>query len=70
MIARYRCENETRGSQYWREEERKFRVCERPDENLIRVLNKCEETKGEIRIKEFLSKKGKSWEKMRKTERE
>lgn len=71
MIARYRCGNETRGSQYWREEEeRKCRVCERTEENLIRVLNKCEETKGELRIEEFLSENEKGWEKMRKTERE
>ena len=65
-IARYRCGNETKGSQYWRgEEERKCRICGKAEENLMHVLKECEETKSEISVEELLRENGGGWERMK-----
>lgn len=59
IIARYRCGNETRGSQYWREEDdRRCRICKRAEESMSHILRECEETKSEITI-EFIGEEGK-----------
>lgn len=54
LITRYRCGNELRGSQYWREiEERICRVCGRGEENLTYVLKECEATRITYKVKIF-----------------
>ncbi|KYN07529.1 hypothetical protein ALC62_01731 [Cyphomyrmex costatus] len=55
LIARFRCENETKGGQYWKQEEK--RKC------------RCEETKSEMRAKEFIGEEGKGLEIMKKIEK-
>jgi len=70
LIARYRCGNEIRGSQHWREkEDRKCRICGEAEENLVRVLKECEITKNEIPIEEFIGEEGKGLELMKRIER-
>ncbi|EGI63746.1 hypothetical protein G5I_07855 [Acromyrmex echinatior] len=47
-IARFRCGNETKGGQYWREdEEKRCRICHAAEEN-SHILKKCKETKSEM----------------------
>lgn len=71
LIARYRCGNELRGDQYWREiEERTCRVCGRGEESLTHVLKECEATRDNIQSEDFLSEKDRGLEIMRKIERE
>lgn len=71
LIARYRCGNELRGGQYWREiEERTCRVCGRGEESLTHVLKECEATRDKIRSEDLLSEENRELEIMRKIERE
>lgn len=59
LIAKYRCGNEMKGGQYWKEEsERKCRICEESEESMIHVLRECGEIKEEITIEEFLKSDG------------
>lgn len=68
MIAGYRCGNEMR-EQYWRKEKKKLcRVCEK-EEDFKHVIEKCEETKYEITLKEFFSGEEKGLETMRRIKR-
>ena len=39
-------------------EERKCRVCEKAEENLMHVLKECEETKSELSVEELLREDG------------
>jgi len=60
ILARYRCGNEMRGGQYWREvEERKCRICGVEDETIEHVLERCEATKRGMRKEELLNDEGK-----------
>jgi len=60
LVARYRCRNEMRGSQHWREEnEKTCRVCGSGEENIMHVLKECEATKNKMPIERFLSEEGK-----------
>jgi len=71
LIARYRCGNELKGGQYWREiEERTCRICGRGEESLTHVLKECEATRDNIQSEDFLSEEGGGLEIMRKIERE
>lgn len=50
-IARFRCGNEARGSQEWREEKkRKCRICGRERKSLEHIIKKCEERKSLVHI--------------------
>ncbi|XP_071636284.1 uncharacterized protein [Temnothorax longispinosus] len=65
LIARYRCGSEVKGSKHWREEEdRRCRICQK-EENIEHILRKCEATKSEIQLKEFLGEEGKGLEVMK-----
>jgi len=60
ILARYRCGNEMKGRQYWREEEeRKCRICGVEDETIEHVLERCEATKGGTRKEDLLNDEGK-----------
>ena len=62
-IARYRCGNEWRGGQHWREEEEKMcRVCGEKEESMVHVLKECEATKDEMTPEEILNEDGRGWE--------
>jgi len=70
LIARYRCGNETRGSQHWREEEdRKCRICGEEEENLAHILKECETTKSETTFEDFIGEEGKGLDRMKEIER-
>jgi len=71
LIASYRCKNEMRGGQHWREKnERTCRDrCGSGEENIMHVLKECEATKDEMSIEEFLSEEGKSCNAMKKINR-
>jgi len=60
LIASYRCGNEMKGGQHWREN---GRTCGdrggSGEENIMYVQKECEATKDEMPIKEFLSEEGK-----------
>ncbi|KYN30224.1 hypothetical protein ALC57_00314, partial [Trachymyrmex cornetzi] len=59
LIARFRCGNETKGDQYWREdEERRCRICHGAEENMTHILKECEKTKSEMRAEEFIGEEG------------
>lgn len=58
LIARYKCRNETKGSQHWREEDRRCRICRAAEESMFHILNECEASKNELRIEEFVEEKG------------
>lgn len=46
LIARFRCENEMRGNQHWKEEEeKKYKICKQGIENITHVLTECGMTK-------------------------
>lgn len=67
IIARYRCGNETKGGQYWREEgERRCRICAKDEGSIIYVLRECREIKEELTVKEFLKADGRGLEVMKK----
>lgn len=68
-MARYRCGNEMRGGQHWKEE-RVCRMCKKEEEDLAHVIGKCEETKEEITIAEFLRGDGKRLKIMRRIGKE
>lgn len=66
LIARYRCGNEIKGGHYWEdEEERKCRICKQEEETLEHVLKKCEYTKGDMEIEDFLNGDGRGVEIMK-----
>ena len=45
ILARFRCGNETKAREYWKEEEEKrYRLCKRKEEDLRHVIEKCEIT--------------------------
>jgi len=60
LIASYRCGNEMRGGQHWREENEKTCSDRRGsgEENIMHILKECEVTKDEMPIEEFLSEEG------------
>lgn len=66
-IARFRCGNEMRSSQYWKQE--KDKKCRIWKENLIHLLSECEKTKEEIIAEELLRSDGKGEKTMRRIER-
>lgn len=56
LITRYKCGNETKGNQHWREEDdRRCRICQRK----FHILKECEATKNELRIEEFVGEEAK-----------
>lgn len=60
LIARYRCGNEMKKGQYWKEEEEgRSRICGETKENLTHVLKECKETRDEMGLEEFLNEEGK-----------
>jgi len=69
IIARYRCGNETKGSQYWRkDDDRKCRICREAEESLFHILKECDATKNDMSIEEFIGE-GKGLELMKKIEK-
>jgi len=67
LIVRYRCGNELREGQYWREiEERICRICGKDEESITHVLKECEATRDDLQIEELLSEEGRGLEVMRR----
>ncbi|KYN26816.1 hypothetical protein ALC57_03857, partial [Trachymyrmex cornetzi] len=67
LIDRYRCESETKGSQYWREvEDRSSRIYLVEEESIFHILKECEETKNELRTEKFIGEEGRGLETMKK----
>lgn len=67
MIARYKCNNEWRGDQFWREEEERIcRICGEEKKSIIHILEKYKKTKKEVIIKELLSEDGKGCKVMKR----
>jgi len=70
LVASYKCENEMKGGQHWRENERTCGDrCGSEEENIMHVLKECETTKVEMLIKEFLSEEGKNCNAMKRINR-
>ena len=47
MLARFKCGNETKAREYWKEQgEKRCGLCERKEEDLTRVIEECEITRG------------------------
>lgn len=71
LIAIYRCGNEMKGDEYWRQiEDRICRICENEEESITHVLRESQATRNDIQIGEFLSEEGKGLEIMRRIEQE
>jgi len=69
LLARFRCGNEMRGRQYWREEEeRKCRICGEEDETIEHVLERCVTKRG-MRKEDLLNGEGKGLDAIREIER-
>jgi len=51
LIAKYRCENEIRGGQYWRkEEDKRCRICWQTEEIYVwHVLKECSANENELK---------------------
>ena len=48
LIARFRCGNEVRGRQHWREEiDRQCRICKQEEGTIWHVIGRCEVMKGD-----------------------
>nr|XP_033189284.1 splicing regulatory glutamine/lysine-rich protein 1-like [Bombus vancouverensis nearcticus] len=59
ILARFRCGNETKAREYWKEEGRKrCRLCRRKEEDLRRVIEECEITGGSKDIGKTLNETG------------
>lgn len=59
MVARFRCGNEVREREYWKEEEEKTcRVCRKEKESLWHVIKECEETRQEDELEVVLGEEG------------
>ena len=70
LIARFRCGNEVRRRQHWREEEnRRCRICKEEEETLEHVIERCEVTRGDLRVKEVLKGTGEELEEIKRIQR-
>ena len=59
ILARFRCGNETKAREYWKEEgEKRCRLCKRNEEDLKHVLEECEITGGPKSLGIVLSETG------------
>ncbi|XP_068975997.1 arginine and glutamate-rich protein 1-like [Bombus flavifrons] len=59
MVARFRCGNETRAREHWKEEEeRRCRLCKKGEEDLRHIIEECEVTGGARSIAEILEETG------------
>ena len=59
ILARFRCGNETKAREYWKEEgEKRCRLCKRNEEDLKHVLEECEITAGPKSLGIVLSETG------------
>ncbi|XP_033176797.1 vicilin-like seed storage protein At2g18540 [Bombus impatiens] len=59
MVARFRCGNETRAREHWKEEgERGCRLCKKGEEDLKHILEECEITVGARNMVETLNETG------------
>ena len=59
ILARFRCGNETKAREYWKEEEEKrCRLCKRKEEDLRHVIEGCEITGGPKDIGKTLNETG------------
>ena len=59
ILARFRCENETKARESWKEEgEERYRLCKRKGEDLRRVIEECEITGGPKDIETTLNETG------------
>lgn len=59
MVARFRCGNETRAREHWKEEgERGCRLCKKGEGNLRHILEECEITGGARNMVETLNETG------------
>ena len=59
ILARFRCGNETKAREYWKEEdEKRCRLCERNEEDLRHVIEECEITGGPKDIGKVLNETG------------
>lgn len=60
MVARFRCGNEVREREFWKEEEEKMcRVCRKEKESLWHVIRECEGTRQEEELEVVLGEEGK-----------
>ncbi|XP_033176215.1 uncharacterized protein LOC117151551, partial [Bombus impatiens] len=59
ILAKFRCGNETKAEEYWKEEgEKRCRLCRRKEEDLRHVIEECEITGGPKDIGKTLNKIG------------
>lgn len=71
LIARYRCGNECKGNQHWREEEEKVcRLCEEEEESLEHMVWDCRITRNNMQIGDLLNEDGRGLEMMKRFEEE
>ena len=60
MLTRFRCGNETKAREYWKEEEEKrCKLCKRKEKDLRHVIEECETTGGPKDIGKVLNEAGK-----------
>ena len=71
LIASFRCGNEVKGRQHWREEKnRRCKICKEEEETLEHVIGRCKATKGDLRVKEVLKGTREGLEQMKRIQRE
>lgn len=71
LIARFRCGNECRGNQHWKEEEDKVcRICKEETESLEHVTERCQTTKSDMQKEDLLNEDGRGLEDMKRIEKE
>ncbi|XP_043587999.1 vicilin-like seed storage protein At2g18540 [Bombus pyrosoma] len=59
ILARFRCGNETKAREYWKEEgEKRCRLCKRKEKDLRHVIKECEITEGSKDTEKILKKTG------------
>lgn len=70
LIVRYRCGNEVRVKDYWKEEEEKVcRVCKNGEESMWHILRECNWTKRKESLEEVLGEEGRGIEIIKEIER-
>lgn len=69
LIARYRCGNECRGNQHWKDDGDKVcRLCEEEVESLEHMIRRCKVTRNDMQIGELLNEDGRGLETMKRIE--
>lgn len=67
LIARFRCGNEMRCSQFWKgKEEEVYRICKNTEESLEHVIRECETTRSRKETEEILGAGGEGLEEVKR----